>query len=211
MKTISITIGIALLSLAHTSSQIAAPEKELGQQYAEVSDAELGAEVMSCEDKEQIILLLDQIPISVMAKHAIERLSTSSATRLKHYRTMRANIAKRIPEDKEQLSKLIAERMVTVLERTSRPKFWKTIEWSVVFPIPLPKPAELKYDGTGTRLIVSWSYGMGLRQRRFDSRETGANPKLQINPFDHLLCCRNCKPKVESDRCCRENESDCHG
>ena len=52
----------------------ALPEKDFGQEYARMSDAELWAEVMKCKNRKELQALVSRIPLSVMAKRAIAAL-----------------------------------------------------------------------------------------------------------------------------------------
>lgn len=48
----------------------AAGQEDYGPKYATMTDAELWAMVVKCEGKDEVVSLLDQIPLAVMAKHA---------------------------------------------------------------------------------------------------------------------------------------------
>lgn len=52
-------------------SQATGQEDDFGQSFATMTDAELWAEFQNCKDREAMLSLLDQIPLSVMAKHAL--------------------------------------------------------------------------------------------------------------------------------------------
>lgn len=228
------------------------------------------AEVIECDNREQIQSLLDEIPISVMAKHAIsamespkknpsfgnlisqvvwpessnddepstfcerliktyrwkdtsgqfevearifdvrqssvilkkgndslvevpiDRLSKSSSSRLKHYRSIRQKIAERIPDKKSQITSLIAERMAVVLKRLSTPKLLQTMDW---LPKTEPSRKDIRFDKTGSRLIAGsindlalWDLKTGelIRQRTSGIPAIDA-PTTRHNSLHHRI------------------------
>lgn len=60
-----------VLSLIGSVFSPAAGQEDNGQKYAKMTDAELWAMVVKCKDRKSVVALLDQIPLAVMAKHAV--------------------------------------------------------------------------------------------------------------------------------------------
>lgn len=70
--------GMMLICLAFQCTHLTAQEKELGQMYADMSDAQLWALVEGCKDQSELQTLINKIPISVMAKHALAETEDSN-------------------------------------------------------------------------------------------------------------------------------------
>ena len=70
MNRFSVTAAFTLAAFLNVSSPVSGQE-DYGQKYAKLTDAELWTMVVKCKDKDEIVSLLDQIPLAVMAKHAV--------------------------------------------------------------------------------------------------------------------------------------------
>ena len=64
-------LGLLLFTFCIHACALVAQNKDPGQKYAEMSDAELWAEVEKCKDRKELRTLINQIPIAVISQQSI--------------------------------------------------------------------------------------------------------------------------------------------